>query len=91
MACYWRDKLEACYEAFPVEIEFILCNDRDQEDINEEYEESTLSNEEFYGSKIDSYNYNDFLFRWDLDTICITNYFVKLSRGLGFPLYIFIS
>ena len=63
MACYWRDKLEACYEAFPVEIEFILCNDRDQEDINEEYEESTLSNEEFYGSKIDSYNYNDFLFR----------------------------
>ena len=54
MACYWRDKLEACYEAFPVEIEFILCNDRDQEDINEEYEENTLSKEEFYGSKIDS-------------------------------------
>ena len=63
MACYWRDKLKACYEAIPQEIEFILCNDRDQEDINEEYEEFTLSKEEFYGSKIDSYDDNDFLFR----------------------------
>ena len=33
-----------------------------QKNINEEYEESTLSEEEFYGSEIDSYDDdNDFL------------------------------
>ena len=52
----WIDK------PFPEEIELILCDDSNQEDINEEYEESTLSKEEFYGSKIDSDDYgNDFL------------------------------
>ena len=49
-------------EAFPEEIELILCNDSDQEEISEEYEQSTLSEEEFYGSQIDSDDDdNDFL------------------------------
>lgn len=47
MACYWRNKLEACYEDFPQEIEVVLCNDRDQEDINEEYEKRALFKEDF--------------------------------------------
>ena len=48
-------------EAFPEEIELILCNDSDQKDINKEYEENTLSEEEFYGSEIDSDDYNGIL------------------------------
>ena len=49
-------------EVFPEEIKRILCDGSDQEDINEECEESTLSEEEFYGSDIESdADENDFL------------------------------
>ena len=49
-------------ETFPEEIELTSCDDSDREDINEEYEESTLSEEEFYRSEIDSDDDdNDFL------------------------------
>ena len=48
--------------SYNFEIELISFDDSYQEDINEEYEESTLSEEEFYGSKIDSDGAdNDFL------------------------------
>ena len=49
-------------EAFPEEIELTSYDDSDREDINEEYEESTLSEEEFYRREIDSDDDdNDFL------------------------------
>lgn len=49
-------------EAFPEEIELTSYDDSDREDINEEYEESTLFEEEFYRSEIDSDDDdNDFL------------------------------
>ena len=58
---YLREEiLESCNGLIS---ELILCDNSDQEDINEEYEESTLLEEEFYVSEIDSdYDDNEFLF-----------------------------
>ena len=73
--------------AFPEEIKLIWCDDSGQEDISEEYEEITLSEEEFYGSEIDrDAADNDFLLWWVLVTIFISYYCVQLSCGLDFQL-----
>ena len=75
------------HEAFPEEIKLIWCDDSGQEDISEEYEEITLSEEEFYGSEIDrDAADNDFLLWWVLATIFISYYCVQLSCGLDFQL-----
>ena len=71
LTCYWIDKLD--WRGFSKGNQAYFCDDSDQKDINEEYEESTLSEEECYGIGIDSNaDDNDFLLGWNLGTIFLT-------------------